>query len=577
VTRGQVARRLLGLLRPLAPLMAVSGAARVVNQGLGVAIPAVAAAMVIGFDADASVRDLLLILGTMALVKGVFRYVEQFTGHAVAFRLLAELRVDTYRTLVPLAPVGLEEERTGDLVTRAIGDIDRVEPFYAHTVAPMVSAVLVPVLAAVGLAIWIDPAVAVAFVLFPLLIVGVAPWLRRRRVAELSMAVRDKSGETAALFIDAVQGARDVAVFEAEDVISGRVESLSTAGANIRSRLARVAAARSGIGDLLSGAAVVVVALVALGRYDAGALDVAAVAAAIVVAWVGTGPARAVEGIVPDLEQALAAAARLFELSDRPPAVMFPDQSRHEPADSAVSFEGVTVTFARSDAPGIDRVDAAIAGGAYVAVVGPSGAGKSTLVELLVRFRDPDQGRVSLGGVDLTVLDRTTLRERVTLVPQRPDIFYGSIASNLLLADPAAAEEKLWNALDRAGLGEWVRSLPQGLATTTGEIGEMLSGGQRQRLAIARAFLRDPQVLILDEATSELDLETERRVLEEIAKERGHRTVIVVAHRLEAITDADEILVLDRGRLVERGRHLDLASSDGVYAGLWRRHLDVIE
>lgn len=577
MTRGQVAKRLFSLIRPLAPLMAVSGAARVVNQGLGVAIPAVAVAMVIGFGTDSSVGNLLLVLGGMALVKGVFRYVEQFTGHAVAFRLLADLRVDAYRTLVPLAPAGLEDERTGDLVNRVIGDIDRVEPFYAHTLAPMASAVLVPMLAAIGLAVWVDPTVGLAFVVFPLLIVGVAPWMRARRVAELSRQAREQSGETAALFTDAVQGARDIAVFGAEGVISGRVESLSTTGASVRTSLSRVAAARSGIGDLLAGAAVVVVTLVVLGLYDTGVLNLAAVAAAIVVAWVGTGPARAVEDIVPDLEQALAAAGRLFELSDRTPPVTFPAESRRTPADGAISIEDISITHTHSDTPSLEAVAAAIPDAGYVAVVGPSGSGKSTLVELLMRFRDPDVGRVSLGGVDLTDLNPADLRTNVTLVPQRPDIFYGSIASNLLLAHPAATEEELWTALDSAALGEWVRSLPHGLETTIGELGETLSGGQRQRLAIARAFLRDPRVLILDEATSELDLDTERRVLAAIAEERGRRTVIVVAHRLDTITDADEILVLDGGRLVERGRHEALVAANGVYAGLWRRHLDVIE
>lgn len=577
MTRRQVAKRLLSLLRPLAPLMAVSGAARVINQSLGVAIPAVAAAMVIGFGADSSVGNLLLVLGGMALVKGVFRYVEQFTGHAVAFQLLADLRVDAYRTLVPLAPAGLEDERTGDLVTRVVGDIDRVEPFYAHTLAPMASAVLVPLLAAIGLTFWVDPTVGLAFVAFPLLMVVVAPWIGGLRVAELSRQAREQSGETAALFTDAVQGARDVAVFGAEGVISGRVESLSTAGATVRTSLSRVAAARSGIGDLLAGAAVVVVTLVVLGLYDAGALGLAAVAAAIVVAWVGTGPARAVEDIVADLEQALAAAGRLFELSDRPPPVTFPTESKRTPSDGAVRIDDVSVRHAHSDTPSLETVSAAIPDTAYVAVVGPSGSGKSTLVELLMRFRDPDGGRVSLGGVDLTSLRSEVVRNSVTLVPQRPDIFYGSIASNLLLADPAASEDELWTALDSAALGEWVRSLPYGLDTTIGELGETLSGGQRQRLAIARAFLRDPRVLILDEATSELDLDTERRVLAEIAKERGRRTVIVVAHRLDTVTDADEILVLDGGRLVERGRHDDLVAARGVYAGLWRRHLDVIE
>lgn len=584
MTRGQVARRLLDLLRPLAPAMAVSAAARVINQGLAVAIPALAAALVVGFDPAAAVGPLLLLLGGLALVKGAFRYIEQFTGHAVTFRLLSRLRIETYRNIVPLAPAGLEEERSGDLVARAVGDIDRVEPFYAHTIAPMVSAVAVPLLVATGLALWVDPLVAVVFLPFPLLIVLITPWLRVGKVAELSAEARDLDGETAGVFTDIVQGVREIAVFDARNVVIGWIDAISQRATAVRRSLARVAAARSAVGDLVAAAAVVTVTAVATTRLPAltgipggDPIELPQVVAAVVAAWLGTAPARALEDIVPDLEQALAAGARLFELADREPPVPEPVDASPVPAGGGdLVFESVSVELPGLESPALGEIAIEIQQGRYVAVVGPSGSGKSTLVELPVRFRDPDTGFVKLAGLDLRHADPTSLRTRLMLVPQRPDIFHGTLADNLRLAKPGAGDDDLWRALERAGLGEWVESLPAGLRTSIGELGETLSGGQRQRLSVARAFLRDSAVLILDEATSELDAATEKRVLAELAAGLGRQTLVMVAHRIDTVTDADEILVLDRGRLVERGRHHDLVQAGGVYAGLWQRHLDVL-
>lgn len=575
MSRGEVARRLLRLLRPLGGLMSVSATARIINQGLGVAIPAIGAALVVGFASGDDVGGLILILAGLALVKGTFRYIEQFTGHAVAFRLLAELRIDTFRKIVPLAPAGLEEDRTGDLVNRVVGDIDRVEPFYAHTIAPLASGVVVPLLTAIGLAVFVDPLVALVFVPFPLLMLA-SPWMRAREVASLSTQARDEAGETAAVFTDATQGAREIAVFKARDVMADRISRQSGTAASLRKQLARISAARSGIGDLLAGGAIVAVAAVGASQMDAGSIGPAALSAAVVAAWVGTTPARALEDIVPDLEQALASAARLFDLADKQKPIEDPvDPEPMTPG--SISFKEVELRLGPTLTPALQGVDADIAANSYIGVVGPSGSGKSSLVEFLVRFRDPDKGGVTIGGTDLRELDPATLRNHVALVAQRPAIFYGTIRENLSMANQDATDEELHKALDRAALGQWVRSLEQGLDTTIGEMGETLSGGQRQRLALARAFLRDSGVLVLDEATSELDLDTEKHILDEIENERGERTVIVVAHRIESIRDADEILVLNKGRLVERGRHEDLISIDGVYAGLWQRHLDVVE
>jgi ATP-binding cassette subfamily B protein len=278
--------------------------------------------------------------------------------------------------------------------------------------------------------------------------------------------------------------------------------------------------------------------------------------------------------VLPDLELALAAAGRLFDLGSRSPALTVPAAADASPGDSSIWFRDVSVRRGASIV--LSGVDVSIASGSFVAVVGPSGSGKSTLVESLVRFRDPDDGAVEVGGADLRDIPPSRLRSMVALVPQRPDLFFGTIADNLRLARPGASPDELIAALDRAALGDWVRTLPRGLDTSIGELGETMSGGQRQRLTIARVLLRDPEILVLDEATSELDSATEQRVLQTLHLERGARTLIVVAHRLETVTGADEILVLDRGRLVERGTHQDLVAAGGVYEGLWSRHEDAL-
>lgn len=565
-----VTARLLRLLEGHRGLMAVSALCRVVNQTLAVAIPALAVVFV--FDVvDDSARDIgsvIWVLVALALVKGLFRYLEQFTGHAVAFRLLAVLRNHVYRWLERLEPARLEDERSGDLVARVSGDISRVEPFYAHTIAPLIAAVLVPVVSLSALAWLFDPLPALVLAGVVALYLGFVPWMGRGRVEALGPEARRMEGQSAAAVADIIQGAHEIAVLDAGSEVLARTARSGQDLVAVQSTLARSSAKR-----VLAGGVVSALAVVAVGGVGVAAgLTLQTLAVSLTVAWTVMTPLRSLEEIVPDTEQALAAAGRLFALED-----LKPQRTGHEavPDDRAhVRFETVTVeTGARRL---LDGVDLEVAPGSFLGVVGPSGSGKSTLVQTLVRHRDPASGRVMLGSREVGELSSSELSRTVAFVPQRPDIFHGTVRSNLLIADGEAGEDDLRSALARAHLLEWVDSLDRGLDTPIGERGVGMSGGQLQRLAIARAFLRDPSVLVLDEATSELDSATEATVLEEVYAERGDRTLIVVAHRMETITSADQIVVIDRGRLVESGTHETLSSKGGLYSALWQRHEDVL-
>ncbi|HUG07306.1 MAG TPA: ABC transporter ATP-binding protein [Acidimicrobiia bacterium] len=566
--RGETVRRLLTMLRPHRGLVVSSALFRIVNQGLGVAIPAVAVAYVIEvFEGSADMGSALLLLAGLALVKGAFRYLEQYSGHAVAFRLLAQLRSQVFRWLERLEPAMLGDERSGDLVARVSGDIDRVEPFYAHTIAPVVAAVVVPMLTLAGLA-WVGGApVVLALGPFVVLYLALVPWIGWRRVAEAGPEVRQMSGEMAASVSDVVQGAQEVAVLHAGDRVLDRLRLAGGLKATRERALAKSSAWRSLVGGLVAAAGMLAV----VGVGVVSGLGVQALAVAVVLAWTVMAPIRALEQIVPDTEQSLAAAARLFELEDLPSQPW----GGLDPtaAEGGVRFEAVTVRS--GDTTLVEGVELEVPAGSFLGIVGPSGSGKSTLVQTLIRGRDPHAGRVMVAGRPVVDLSPSALSEMVALVPQRPDFFYGSLASNLRIASRDAGDAELTAALERARLGEWLASLEDGLETHLGEGGVGMSGGQLQRLAVARAFLRDPAVLVLDEATSELDGPTERALLDEVYSEWRRRTLVVVAHRMETVTNADRIAVMDRGRIVESGTHAELERAGGLYAALWERHRDM--
>jgi ATP-binding cassette subfamily B protein len=267
-------------------------------------------------------------------------------------------------------------------------------------------------------------------------------------------------------------------------------------------------------------------------------------------------------------QRAMASTRRVFALLDEVPQLR--DGAQPLPAVAGeVRFEGVHFAYA-SGGPVLHGIDLRVPAGATLAIVGATGAGKSSIVKLLLRFYDPTAGRITLDGRDIRSGAQHDLRRAVGLVSQDVYLFHGSVRDNLSLGRPEADEGALWRALEQAEARAFVEALPHGLDTLVGERGQKLSGGQRQRLALARAILKNPPVLVLDEATSAVDNETEAAILRSLETISRNRTTVVIAHRLSTVRHADEIVVLDQGRVVERGRHEALLTHNGVYAGLWR-------
>ena len=374
---------------------------------------------------------------------------------------------------------------------------------------------------------------------------------------------------------DSVQGVREVLAFGAQErreAEMSAIEERIDSGLGVQGRWI---ALRRGLNQAAVAAGVVTVAFVAGSEYLAGALTLPQAGMAIGIAMGSFGPVLAVEEFAADLDQAFASAARVFAITDRAPVVADPaNPVALTPGD--IEFTDVTFAYPLEDtgiqAPTVlDGVSIHIPAGKRTAIVGASGSGKSTLAALLTRTWDPASGTVTIGGTNVAEVSLTDLRSTVAYAPQRPYLFNDTLRANLVLAAPGASDEDLTRALAAVDLTDWLANEKDGLDTVVGDMGERLSGGQRQRLALARALLRDAPIYILDEATSQVDPATEARVRAGIARVAGDATIVEIAHRISAVRDADLIIVMDAGRVVETGTYAELHARGGALAALEAR------
>ncbi|MCH9045294.1 MAG: ABC transporter ATP-binding protein [SAR324 cluster bacterium] len=564
------------LLRMVAPwrgrltLAFVLGVARVFALvGVGV----LGALMVAAVQDGEPYSGYLIALGITAPLAGVFHWTESWIAHDMAFRLLAEMRIALFSKLDQLAPAYLLRRRSGDLVAMATQDVETVEFFFAHTVAPAFVSVLVPALVLAALAIYGWP---MALALGPFLaVVALSPFLMRKRIDALGSRAREALGELNAHAVDTVQGLAEILGFQQAgrrgEEFAARIHRHHRlrlpffSDLTLQMAVLDVATGMGGLAVIISGAW-----LAAAGSLDSGALPLLTL-----LAMAAFLPVSEIAHIGRQLADTLGSTRRLWAVHQQEVPVR---DGPGVPADSkakgvALEMEGVEFTYDRAKRPALQEATFTVPAGSTVALVGPSGAGKTTSAHLLMRFWDPQSGAVRLNGHDLRDYDLEALRREIALVTQDTYLFNDTLGANIRIAKPSAGEREIRAAVQRAALEEFVAALPDGLGTRVGERGVRLSGGQRQRVAIARAFLKDAPVLILDEATSHLDAVSEQLVRNALEHLMSERTTVVIAHRLSTVRNADKIVVLDEGRVVETGTHGELLNAGGLYAHLVARQL----
>ncbi|MFD9935442.1 thiol reductant ABC exporter subunit CydD [Streptomyces massasporeus] len=503
--------------------------------------------------------------------RAVFRYAERLVSHDAVLRMLADTRVAVFRRLERLAPAGLRRVRRGDLLSRLVADVDALQDYWLRWLLPAGAAVAVSA-ASVGFTAWLLPeagAVLAAGLLaagagVPL-ITGVVARRAEHRLAPargvLATRVADLLTGTAELTVAGALPARTARTREADGVLT-----------RIASRAATATALGDGLTALISGLTVTAAALVGAQAVAAGRLD------GVTMAVVVLTPLAAFEAVlglplaVQYRQRVRRSAERVYEVLDAPEPVREPERPRQAPASPfPLVVTGLTARHAGQDRDALSGLDLTLEEGRRIAVVGPSGSGKTTLAQVLLRFLDAQAGSYTLAGVDAYGLCGDDVRGLVGLCAQDAHLFDSSLRENLLLARKDAGDEHLRAALDRARLLDWADSLPDGLDTLVGEHGARLSGGQRQRLALARALLADFPVLVLDEPAEHLDLPTADALTADLLAATTGRTTLLITHRLAGLEAVDEVIVLDEGRVVQRGPYAELLAADGPLRGMAER------
>jgi subfamily B ATP-binding cassette protein MsbA len=512
-------------------------------------------------DKMGSMKAVIIAILVITAVKNVFSWMAGQLGASTQEYITRDLRDSVFRHLVRLPLSYFHSTKAGQIISRILVDTEQTKVVITEIVTRSIQNVAQVLVTIVVLVRWNSRLALLSLVIAPLLTAGLQPILRKLRRAY--RVLRSEYGEITSVLQETVSGVRLVKSFRGEEYEGRRFFGASHGYSKGMVRVTRVALLSQPLTEMIGTTIAVLILWIGAKEVFAGKMDAGVLVTFMVLVMRLLPPLKQLSQAPTAAQQSFAAAERLFDVLDRRPE---PDAGSREIATlkNSVVFDGVS--FAYDGEPVLSDINLSAQRGQVIALVGPSGAGKSTLVDLIPRFYSPRQGRVLIDGTDIREFTLESLRALAGIVSQDTVLFNDTVRNNIAYAAAGKYSDAQVEAAARAANAhDFIMALPDGYATVLGERGTRLSGGQRQRIAIARALLTDPPILILDEATSALDTESERLVQEAIDRLLSGRTVFVIAHRLSTVVHADQILVLDAGRVVERGTHAELIARRGAY------------
>ena len=546
----RIMTRLIKVLKPLAPIMIITISFGVLGFLAAIAITSfgmIATATALNINMGVSIKTCISIIIACGVLRGVLRYIEQYSGHFIAFTILAILRDKVFKALRKLSPAKLESKEKGNLISVITSDIELLEVFYAHTVAPIAIAIITSIIMTVIL-YNINPVYGAVSALFYIVVGYLIPVISSKFGKEAGMEYRQEFAKTNSHLLESLKGIKEILLFEEGqnrlNQINKNSDRLDEKMAGIKKHEGIIRA----FTDVTIMIAILTFLFISINLYNEGSINIGQGLVAIVILSSSFGPVVALSNLSNNLVQTFACAQRLFDILDEVPAVEEVDGDI-ELESSNINIENVNFAYKDRDENLLKDINLEIKPGDKIGILGESGCGKSTFLKLLMRFWDVNEGSISLDNKNIKTMPTKTLRRSQSLVTQETFLFNDSIENNIKIGKKDATEEEVIAACKKASIHEFIKTLPQGYKTNSGELGSNFSSGEKQRIGIARAFLHDADILILDEPTSNLDTLNEAEILKSINNECKDKSIVMVSHRKSSVSICDKKIYVKNNTL----------------------------
>ena len=544
-------RRLIVELDSLAPIMAITITMGVLGYLAAIAIAvfgSVAIGTTLGDITFISFKSSIIVMLVCAVLRGLLRYAEQLSGHYIAFKILAILRDKVFTKLRKLAPAKLESKEKGNLISLITSDIELLEVFYAHTIAPIAIAILTNLIITIVLYL-INPLFGILGAVFFLIVGFVIPYVSSMIAKEAGVEYRKDFAESNSYLLDSLRGLKEILLFnngkKTLDKINENSINLNKSMHKIKDHEGIIRA----LTDLTVMIAILTFVAVGFGEYISGSISFSEMIIGIVIIASSFGPVVALSNLSNNLLHTFACAERLFDLLDEKPYVE--EISGEETVESnSIEYSNVTFAYPGRIEDVLSNVSLDIKKGDKVALIGKSGIGKSTFVKLLMRFWDVNEGSINIDNKNIKDIPTKSLRESQTLVSQETYLFDDTIMENIKIGNRNATNEEVIKAAKKASIHNFIETLPQGYNTKVGELGGLLSSGEKQRIGLARAFVNEGNVLILDEPTSNLDTLNEAEILKSIKENCMEKTILLISHRKSTTAVCDKVFKIEDRKII---------------------------